>query len=42
MLHKLLSNMLQARDIRISISYFDQILGKRESQTRLVFNFTGI
>ena len=24
------------------ISYFDQILGKRESQTRQVFNLAGI
>ena len=26
-------------DIRVSLSYFDQILGKRESQTRQIFNF---
>ena len=25
-----------------SVSYFDQILGKRESLTRQVFNFRGI
>ena len=34
--------MLQAdvSGIRVSILYFDQILGKRESQTWLVFNLT--
>ena len=26
-------------DIRVSISYFDQILGKREFQTWQIFNF---
>ena len=26
---------------RVSISYFDYLLGKRESQTRQVFNFAG-
>ena len=29
-------------DIWVSISYSDQILGKRESQTRKVFNSPGI
>ena len=28
--------------MQVSISYFDQILGKRESQTRQVFNFAVI
>ena len=27
---------------RVSISYFDQVLGKRESQTRQVLNFADI
>ena len=26
-------------DMCVSISYFDQVLGKRKSQTRYVFNF---
>ena len=29
-------------DKQVSISYFDQILGKWKSQTRQLFNFTGI
>ena len=40
MLQKLLISLLfVVCDIRVSISYFDQILGKRESQTRQVFDF---
>ena len=30
---------VETRDIRVSISYFDQILRERESQTPQVFNF---
>ena len=33
---------LEISDVQVSISYFDQILGKRESETRQVFNFAGI
>ena len=33
---------LEISDIRVSISYFDQILGKKESQTWQLFNFAGI
>ena len=29
-------------DILVSISYFDQILGKTASQTRQAFNYAGI
>ena len=29
-------------DMQLSISYFDQILGKIQSQTRQVFNFASI
>ena len=29
-------------DMWVSISYFDQVLGKRESQTRHVLNFASI
>ena len=35
----LISLLFVVCDIRVSISYFDQILGKRESQTRQVFDF---
>ena len=41
MLEKLLISSLYVEIcvIQVSVSYFDQILGKRESQTRQVFNF---
>ena len=29
-------------DMRVSISYFEQVLRKRKSQTRQAFNLTGI
>ena len=42
MLQKLLLLSVEICDMRVSISYFDQVSGKRESQTRQVFNFAGI
>ena len=41
MLQKLRYMITEICDIQISISYIDQILGKRESQTQQVFNFVG-
>ena len=33
---------VEGSDVRVSMTYFDQILGKGESQTRQVFNFADI
>ena len=42
MLQKLISWLrVQMCNIKVSISYFDQILGKRESQTWQLLNFAG-